>query len=560
MVLVRLILGCVLLVVTSSNVVPVPTYSVYQTIEQITADGYKAETHKVTTSDGYILEMHRIPESRLGQPASQDRPVVFLMHGLMSASQAFVMLGPDLSLAYNLADSDFDVWMGNARGNKNSRFHTTLNPDDEEQKYQFFDFSFEEIGMYDLPAMIDYILEVTKKDKLHYIGHSQGGTVFLVMASMLPEYNQKLESVHLLAGVGYQDYFPNAQLQQTAVMTDLIYSTAVQMGAVELYPPGSTEMLPGGLLDWPSKTADYCLGNVKLSFMCELFGVRHIMPLLRNNAAQTDQAGAALKQIAHYGQNIRDKLFRRYNYGSEGNIAKYGTAVPPPYDLSLITTFVTMHYTLSDDLLDEKDVLAMTADIPKAIARQVPRPDFTHGDFVAAADAKDLVTDYIVEAIKTAGQEDHFTENDGVIVEEGPIVAPDDTTTTAIDVTTTTTIADTTTTLTDDTATTTIADTTTTLTDDTATTTVADTTTTTIADTTTTLTDDTATTTIADTTTTLTDDTATTTVADTTTTTIADTTASSTDAATATTPADGGAATIVINAYLIALSLYVMLK
>lgn len=61
-----------------------------------------------------------------------------------------------------------------------------------------------------------------------------------------------------------------------------------------------------------------------------------------------------------------------------------------------------MHYTLSDDLLDERDVLAMVADIPKAIARQVARTSFLHSDFVAAADAKELVTDYIIDAIKNA--------------------------------------------------------------------------------------------------------------------------------------------------------------
>lgn len=482
MVLGRLILAFVLCVVVSSNVGP--TYSVYQTIEQITADGFQPETHKVTTSDGYILEVHRIPHGRSGQATSEDRPVVFVMHGLMSSSQSLIMLGPELSFAYNLADAGFDVWMGNARGNKNSRFHTTLNPDDEQQKYLFFDFSFEEIGTKDLPAMIDYILEVTKRDKLHYIGHSQGGTVFLVMASMLPEYNQKLISAHLLAGVGYQDYFPNTELIQTATMADVIYGAALQMGAVELFPPGSTEMLPGGLFEWPTLT-NYCLGNVQLSYMCQLFGIRHIMPLLRNANAATDQPGAALKQIAHYGQNIRDKLFRRFHYGTEENLAKYGTAEPPLYDLSLITTFVTMHYTLSDDLLDERDVLAMVADIPKAIARQVARTSFLHGDFVAAADAKELVTDYIIDAIKNAGQEDHYTENDGVIVADGS------------------------------------------------------------------------------TTVTSSDDVITSTPGSTSSAPSADTTAApseTTEASTTTTPAPGGAATIVINVYLMVLSLYVMLK
>ena len=75
--------------------------------------------------------------------------------------------------------------MGNARGNKNSRFHTTLNPDDALEKYLFFDFSFEEIGTLDLPAMIDYVLEHTKRDKLHYIGHSQVFMEFWVFVAAI---------------------------------------------------------------------------------------------------------------------------------------------------------------------------------------------------------------------------------------------------------------------------------------------------------------------------------------------------------------------------------------
>lgn len=71
--------------------------------------------------------------------------------------------------------------------------------------------------------MIDYALAHTGRRQLHYVGHSQGGTVFLVLNSMRPEYNQKIASAHLLAGVGYQTHFPNSALAVVARMTDTIY-------------------------------------------------------------------------------------------------------------------------------------------------------------------------------------------------------------------------------------------------------------------------------------------------------------------------------------------------
>lgn len=38
---------------------------------------------------------------------------------------------------------------------------------------EFWDFSFHENGLYDLPAMIDFIIKTTGFQKIHYIGHSQ---------------------------------------------------------------------------------------------------------------------------------------------------------------------------------------------------------------------------------------------------------------------------------------------------------------------------------------------------------------------------------------------------
>lgn len=59
-----------------------------------------------------------------------------------------------------------------------------------------------------------------------------------------------------------------------------------------------------------------------------------------------------------------------------------------------------MHYTISDVLLDERDVLSMVGDMPNAVARKVARDSFLYKDFTVAADVKELVTDHIIQAIK----------------------------------------------------------------------------------------------------------------------------------------------------------------
>lgn len=59
------------------------------------------------------------------------------------------------------------------------------------------------MGLYDLPASIDFILNKTGQSKLHFIAHSQGTTSFFVMLSEKPEYNDKIISMHALAPVAF---------------------------------------------------------------------------------------------------------------------------------------------------------------------------------------------------------------------------------------------------------------------------------------------------------------------------------------------------------------------
>ena len=56
--------------------------------------GYPSETHLVQTKDGYILQMHRIPYGRNNSILAaneEQRPVVFVQHGLMGDSSNWVI-------------------------------------------------------------------------------------------------------------------------------------------------------------------------------------------------------------------------------------------------------------------------------------------------------------------------------------------------------------------------------------------------------------------------------------------------------------------------------------
>lgn len=91
--------------------------------------------------------------------------------------------------------------MGNVRGTRPSRGHLHLNASDGSQSKKYWSFTLHEIAIYDLTAFVDYILESTNYTKLHYVGYSQGTTLFFILTSMQPEYNEKISSMIAMAPV-----------------------------------------------------------------------------------------------------------------------------------------------------------------------------------------------------------------------------------------------------------------------------------------------------------------------------------------------------------------------
>lgn len=64
------------------------------------------------------------------------------------------------------------------------------------------------MSVYDLPAMIDYVLEVSGEKAVYYVGHSMGTTMTYVLLSMMPEYNEKIRLSVSLAPVALWKVLP----------------------------------------------------------------------------------------------------------------------------------------------------------------------------------------------------------------------------------------------------------------------------------------------------------------------------------------------------------------
>ena len=69
--------------------------------------------------------------------------------------------------------------------------------------------------------------------------------------------------------------------------------------------------------------------------------------MLPLTAANTP-CGVSLKQFVHVFQIADSGDFHRYDFGTEGNLEKYGQEQPPHYDVSRVTTPVAIYYSSND--------------------------------------------------------------------------------------------------------------------------------------------------------------------------------------------------------------------
>lgn len=72
------------------------------------------------------------------------------------------------------------------------------------------------VGKKDIPAIVDKVLQISKHEKMHYIGFMEGATVFFIMASKMPEYNQKVINMMAMGPHAYVGHSTNKMMHTMA--------------------------------------------------------------------------------------------------------------------------------------------------------------------------------------------------------------------------------------------------------------------------------------------------------------------------------------------------------
>ncbi|XP_077999941.1 gastric triacylglycerol lipase-like [Glandiceps talaboti] len=358
----------------------------------ITSKGYPCEEYTVQTHDGFLLGIQRIPHGRNQTNTMATRPVIFLQHGLLCTSTNWLTNLANESFAYILADAGFDVWLGNSRGNTYSRKHVTLKPDQDE----FWAWSWDEMALYDLPASINFALNVSKQEQLYYVGHSQGTLIAFAQLSRDPEFAKKIKTFFALGPV------TTAGSVISPIRFLAEFSPEIQL-LFKLF--GVRDFLPSNaIIDWLAE--DVCSEQAKI--YCENF----IFILCGWDAKQLNQsrlpvyfthtpAGTSVQNIVHYAQMIKSNQFQMYDYGSPNlNQLHYNQTTPPLYFAENITTPTGLYWGDQDWLADPTDVRGLIPKIKQVLVVNDEIHEYDHLDFIWAMNARQVVYEKIINYIQ----------------------------------------------------------------------------------------------------------------------------------------------------------------
>jgi pimeloyl-ACP methyl ester carboxylesterase len=233
--------------------------------------GLDCEIFDVQTEDGFIIELwhlynpqeykrtkdtERTPHApdvfpdngeSAGVSGSQysegdKKYPVLMIHGLLQSAGAYCTNDDD-SLAFFLAKSGYDVWLGNNRCGFNPR-HVALQYGDP----RMWAWNIRQMGVMDLPALISRVLSETGFEKLGLIAHSQGTTQSLVALAkeQRPEIGEKISVFCALAPAAYAGpLIRKAQFKFMSVISPLMFRMVFGIHAFIPFMMSMHSLLPG---------------------------------------------------------------------------------------------------------------------------------------------------------------------------------------------------------------------------------------------------------------------------------------------------------------------------
>lgn len=309
----------------------------------VLSQGYPYEAYEVVTDDGYILRLER-----LARPKSNR--IMYFQHGVVDNSFAWfghVEGEAGSALAFRAFDQGYDVFVGTFRGCEGSTRHMRM--DSDFTSSQYWNFSVNEHGMYDLKAFIDKIVELKKQDlgpqfeprngahtaplshnqfDIMLIAHSMGAMASLIYLvwSKIKQRSHNISCAILLSPAGYH---------MTAPIIVDIMGPIINL-ALWLFPWIHTLKFPGQTI---RLLVSKILEDVNNSFTGRTmmsWGVAKVIggsiedhPFVNlRNLTYNVFSGTSTGVFKHFWQIWRHKKFEGFDYGPAQNLKIYGTREP----------------------------------------------------------------------------------------------------------------------------------------------------------------------------------------------------------------------------------------
>ncbi|XP_049274130.1 gastric triacylglycerol lipase-like [Rhipicephalus sanguineus] len=263
--------------------------------------------------------------------------------------------------------------------------------------------SFDELGRYDLAACIDHVLKATGAPKLTTVAFSQGVLASLVLHSVRPEYNDKVDLLVAYAPVGNLTHIglPHSVLiPHVPSFMRIVYpfSVAGFLGTTRAL----RALLSGVCTLWGGA---FCVLVFTLTNMCSLeqLNVTRI-PMYMGHMP----TGTTVQNLLHFHQVHKARNFVMYDHGPSENLRRYGQRTAPAYPLDRIRLPIALFWSHGDNLAGEADVGTMAAALGSNVVLnyEVPVPTFRHLDFATGYRSNDILHNVALELLRKHLDED----------------------------------------------------------------------------------------------------------------------------------------------------------
>ena len=314
--------------------------------------GYQVQTHFVTTRDGYILRLFRVQKP--GSAMQTGKPPVLMVHGLTHTALAYVVCEGAKPPAFQLADTDFDVWVASTRGSHLSKMHVSLDTASKE----FWDFSAQDMAEKDLPALIDFVLTNSGAKTLKYVGHSQGTFLLMHLLSYVPQYNDKVDIGVLLTP--FSGTFSPKAKYLNLFLHPWMHKYLEYKQAYSIMTDPNSASISKFLVRFPDLAVRLTKDRYDITLANDS---KAVIPIYTQRLI----GGTSTKNMVYWSQVVAGKnpRPRKFDYGPERNQVEYGAAVPPELDYSKIRVPLAILGGAHDTIVSQEETNILRMQLTK---------------------------------------------------------------------------------------------------------------------------------------------------------------------------------------------------